>query len=280
MFIFRLTKRMKTIILCGGEGTRLKEETEFRPKSMVLIGGKPILWHIMKTYSNYGFNEFILTLGYKGDMIKDYFLNHRTYSNDFTLDTKTNEVKFHKDCGDDFKITFVETGPKSLTGERVRLVKDYITDDHFMLTYGDGVANINIKDLLNFHLNQKTAGTITGVNPTTRFGVVSMDEQSKKAHKFHQFGVVEDAMDAEAMNKARQSHISEVINGGFMVFKRDVLDRIKPDSMIEEMFVPLAKEGQLSVYKHDGMWRAMDTYKDVEELNTFWRKDPFWKVWK
>jgi glucose-1-phosphate cytidylyltransferase len=142
---------MKVVILCGGEGTRMREETEFKPKPLVEVGGRPILWHIMKIYSHYGFNEFILTLGYKGNMIKDYFLNSRTSNNDFTLNTKDHSLEFHNPSGVDFKITFVDTGLKSLTGERIRKVKDFITGDDFMLTYGDGVADIDVSKLYEFH---------------------------------------------------------------------------------------------------------------------------------
>jgi NDP-sugar pyrophosphorylase family protein len=167
---------MKVVILCGGEGTRMREETEFKPKPLVEVGGKPILWHIMKIYAHYGYNDFIVALGYKGNMIKEYFLNWRTFVNDFTLETKGHELKFHKNGHDDFKITFVDTGLKSLTGERVRRLKDYITDDEFMLTYGDGVGDVNIPELLEFHHKQNTIGTITGVNPAARYGMIEIDE--------------------------------------------------------------------------------------------------------
>ena len=271
---------MKVVILCGGEGTRMKEETEFKPKPLVLVGGKPILWHIMKIYSYYGYNEFVLALGYKGDMIKDYFLNQQKYLSDFTLDTKTNKVAYHNNGMDDFKITFVETGLKSLTGERVRRVKEYIDGEDFMLTYGDGVANINIRELVEFHKKQKTIGTISGVHPITRFGVMSINEKTNKVKGFRQFGVVDDKMSAMQIHQARKSYLADFINGGFMVFKKSFLNYIKPDSMVEEAFVPLAKQGKLSVLEHKGQWKAMDTYKDMEELNIFWQKDPFWKVWK
>jgi len=271
---------MKVIILCGGEGTRMKEETEFKPKPLVLVGGKPILWHIMKIYSHYGFNEFVLALGYKGDMIKDYFLNESKYINNFSLDTKTGKTTFHNNQSDNFKITFVETGLKSLTGERVRRCKEFITEDDFMLTYGDGVANIDIAALANFHKKQKTVGTVSGVHPITRFGIMTIDEKSKKVKKFEQYGVVDPSMSEQEIRLARKSYVSDFINGGFMVFKKDIFKHIGKDTMIEEAFVPLAKQGKLSVFEHSGQWKAMDTYKDVEEMNVFWQKDPFWKVWK
>lgn len=262
---------MKTIILCGGEGTRMKEDTEFKPKPLVEVGGKPILWHIMKIYAHYGYNEFILALGYKGDLIKDHFLNWRTFENNFTLSTKSNEIVFHNNDCDDFKITFVETGLKSLTGERVRRVKEYLGDDeNFMLTYGDGVADINIKDLVNFHIKQDTKGTVSGVKPGTRFGLLNIDEHTRKMANFFQHEVNEAGIN---------NHTQDYINGGFMVFKKEVIDLIEPNTMVESIFEPLTKNGELSVYVHDGNWRCMDTHKEMEEMNKFWNNDPFWKVW-
>ena len=262
---------MKVIILCGGEGTRMKEETEFKPKPLVEIGGRPILWHIMKIYAHYGFNEFILALGYKGNMIKDYFLNWRTFINDFTLKTKSHDITLHGDGHDDFEITFVDTGLKSLTGERLRRVKKYIDDEDFMLTYGDGVANINIRDLLDFHHRQGTIATITGVRPLTKFGIVHHDKQTNKVIGFSQ-NLVGDFVDKE-------NYHDFLINGGFMVLKKEIFNELKPNSMIEAMFIPLAKKGELSLYHHTGKWKAMDTYKEVEELNEYWQKDQFWKAW-
>lgn len=262
---------MKVVILCGGEGTRMKEETEFKPKPLVEVGGRPILWHIMKIFSHYGYNEFILTLGYKGSMIKEYFLNSRNFNNNFTLNTKDHSLEFHNPESDDFKITFVETGLKSLTGERVRKVKDYIDGDDFMLTYGDGVANIDIKELVDFHKKQGAIGTLTGVRPLTKFGIIHHNKEDNKVIGFSQ-NLVGEFIDKE-------NYHDFLINGGFMVFKKEMLDRILPDSMVEEQFIPLAKEGQLAMYDHKGKWKAMDTYKEVEEMNQYWQKDPFWKVW-
>lgn len=260
---------MQTIILCGGIGTRMKEETEFKPKPLVLVGGKPILWHIMKIYSHYGYNEFILALGYKGNMIKEYFLRWRAYSNDFTLDAKNDNIVFHNNDCDDFKITFADTGLDSLTGERVRQLGKYITGDHFMVTYGDGVGDINIQELVNFHKSHGGVATITGVRPNTRFGFLNVDEQTNKVKDFFQHKVTHKEDDLTKDN----------INGGFMVFKKEALDLIEKDSMIENIFVPLSTQGNLSVYKHLGRWKCMDTHKEMEELNNYWKKDPFWKVW-
>lgn len=261
---------MKTIILCGGTGTRMKEETEFKPKPLVGVGGKPVLWHIMKIYAHYGYNEFILALGYKGDMIKEWFLHWRTLSNDFTLNTKDNEVIFHNNGCDDFKITFVETGLESLTGERVRRLKDYIDGEDFMVTYGDGVADINIAKLIDFHKSQNTIGTITGVRREGRFGLLDYDKESKKINDFYQSNIAD----------TEEKKSGDLINGGFMVFKKEVLDMIKLDTMIEEAFDPLAAKGELSMYEHEGKWKCMDTYKEVEDMNKAWKNDPFWKVWE
>lgn len=260
---------MKTIILCGGQGTRMKEETEFKPKPLVSVGGKPVLWHIMKIYSHYGYNEFILALGYRGDMIKEYFLHWRTLLNNFTLSTKDNEITFHNNDCDDFKITFVETSLEALTGERVRRLKDYIGDEDFMVTYGDGVADVDINKLVAFHKSQNTIATITGVRPEDRFGLLDYDQESKKIKDFYQFNIAD--------TKERQSR--DLINGGFMVFKKEFMDIIEPDTMIEQAFDPLAAKGELSMFGHNGKWKCMDTYKDVEELNKAWINDPFWRVW-
>ncbi len=262
---------MKTIILCGGQGTRMKEETEYKPKPLVLVGGKPILWHIMKIYSHYGYNEFILALGYKGEMIKDYFLNWRTFLNDFTLDAKNNQLTFHNNDCDDFKITFAETGLETLTGERVRLLKKYIGDEDFMVTYGDGVADIDIKKLVDFHQQQNTIGTITGVHKeTSRFGLIAADANSGKAIGYQQ----------DKIGDLVSVSSKDYINGGFMVFKNEFFDFIKPDSMIEQAFPLLTGQKQLSIFSHEGKWKCMDTYKEVEEMNVLWKENPFWKVWE
>ncbi len=270
---------MKVVILCGGKGTRLREETEFKPKPLVEIGHRPMLWHIMKIYSHFGFNDFILTLGYKGEMIKDYFLHQRTYLNNFTLETKSNQLTFHNNQADDFRITFVETGLESLTGERVRRVKQFISDDNFMVTYGDGVADIDIRALADFHQRQQTLGTICGVHQLTRFGVVAAEPKTNLITEFHQTGVVRERENGAPHREPAPGYLHDCINGGFMVFQRNVLDMIKPDSMIEEALIGLAKQRQLSLYVHPGQWKCMDTYRDVEELNSHWVENPFWKIW-
>lgn len=253
---------MKTIILCGGMGTRMKEETEFKPKPLVSVGGKPILWHIMKTYAHYGFNDFVLTLGYKGDMIKDYFLNQRVYLNDFTLNTESNETSFHNNECDNFSITFAETGLESLTGERILRAKKYIKEDEFMVTYGDGVSDVNIKKLVDFHHKQNTVATVTGVHPRAKYGLLKVDAKTNLVKSFKQ-----------------KPMMGDYVSGGFMVFKKEAFQYFDKGQM-EDAFVDLVKDKQLSIYQHNGFWKAMDTYKEVEEMNELWVKEKPWAVWE
>lgn len=251
------------MILCGGIGYRLKEETEFKPKPLIDIGGKPILWHIMKIYAHFKFTNFIIALGYKGNLIKNYFVNKKYYDGDFTLSTRTQNISHYPndDKNDNFKITFADTGLDSLTGERVRLIKKYIREDNFMVTYGDGLADINIRDLVKFHQKQKTIATITGVNPIMRFGGFSLDK--------NRLGV----------NFKKRAKIKQIINGGFMVFKKEIFNFIHPNSMIEDVFNTLIGNKQLSIYKHEGFFHAMDTYQDMQDLNNLWEEHPAWKIW-
>lgn len=258
---------MKVVILCGGIGYRLKEETEFKPKPMVFIGNQPILWHIMKIYSQFGFNEFIIALGYKGEYIKDYFLNQKYFTDNFTLHTKTGYAKLHRhkrNHKDDFKITFVDTGQETLPGERILRIKDFIpeTDENLMVTYGDGVADLNIKELLKFHKKQGSIGTITGVHPRSKYGLLSIDE------KF----IVQQFLEKPVL--------MEWTNGGFMVFKKEFFKYLRKGEFEHPALQKLVKEKQLSVYTHDGFWHCMDTYTDVENLNRLWAEDPKWKVWR
>ena len=259
---------MKTIILCGGLGYRLKEETEFKPKPMVTIGNKPILWHIMKIYSHYGFNEFIIALGYKGDYIKEYFLNQKYFLNNFTLHTKSGTTRIHKPGTgnkDDFIITFVDTGQETLPGERILMTQEYIPkdDENFMVTYGDGVSNINIKDVVAFHTKNKKIGTITGVHPRTKFGMLKADEYSRVT-KFIEKPVLK----------------KDWVNGGFMVFHKKFFTYLRRKEMEHEGIRRLIQEKELSLFIHEGFWHAMDTYVDVENLNKMWLENPEWKVWK
>jgi glucose-1-phosphate cytidylyltransferase len=259
---------MKTVILCGGIGYRLKEETEFKPKPMVNIGNKPILWHIMKIYSHFGYNDFIVALGYKGDYIKEYFLNQKYFTNDFTLSTRSGRTTIHKNkslrSSDNFTITFVDTGAETRPGERILRIRDYIpkTDDDFMVTYGDGVGNINIKKLVAFHRKQKTIGTMTGVHPRSKYGQLRMDVKNR------------------VTTFTEKPALKEWVNGGFMVFKKKFFQYLKPGEFEYEGLQRLVKADELSLFIHEGFWHAMDTYTDVESLNALWMKNPEWKLWK
>ena len=259
---------MKVIILCGGIGTRLKEETEFKPKPMVYVGNKPIIWHIMKTYSHFGFNEFILALGYKADYIKEFFLNQKAFINDFTLETANYEVNYHlnnrQETNDNFKITFVDTGLETLVGERILACKKYIPedDDSFMVTYGDGVADINIANLVKFHKKKGKIGTLAGVHPRSRFGLVDVGRN----------GIIKKFIEKPVLK--------DLINGGFMVFNKSFFDYIKSGEMEHPSLKRLVKKNQLALYKHDGFWFAIDTYKELNDLNKIWNEgNPPWKVW-
>jgi len=255
-------KNIKVIILCGGIGYRLKEETEFKPKPMVEISGRPILWHIMKIYEHWGFSDFIIALGYKGNLIKDYFVNKKYYDNDFTLQTNINKIKrLDNQLGDKLNITFVDTGLESSTGERVRRVRKYADGDNFMVTYGDGLADINLIKLVKFHLKNNKTGTITGVYPHLRYGGLEINKK----------GLI-----TKFEKKAR---IKQVINGGFMIFKKEVFNFIKPDTVIEDVYFPLIKNRQLVLYEHKGFFQSMDTYQDMQDLNEMWQHNPAWKIW-
>lgn len=261
---------MKTIILCGGTGYRLREETEFKPKPMIKIGNYPILWHIMKIYSHYGYNDFLIALGYKGDMIKDYFLNHKYYSHDFTLDTKTGLTRTHwrtQRERDNFKITFVDTGLETLTAGRVLKLMPYLKGEaRFMLTYGDGVGDVNIKDVVKFHQKlkqrQRVIGTIVGVQPVTKWGLI----QANKDHIINKF--------------KEKPPLSQYVNGGFMVLEKKILQHFRPNEQVETSLERVvAQKQKLGLYIHDKFWHAMDTYKDMEELNHIWNTYHYWKVW-
>jgi len=259
---------MKVIILCGGQGMRLREETEYKPKPMVEIGGKPILWHILKHYSAYGFNEFILALGYKGDYIRDYFINYYKYNSDFTVDlADSGKIDVHNgSIEDSWKVTLVETGTGSMTGYRTKLAGKYVEGDRFMLTYGDAVSDVNLEDLLDFHKVQNTMGTVTGVFPASRFG----DLATNGNHVTH------------FKEKLKDMDHQNPINGGYFVFKREFLDLIPDDPGIDLERAPmntLVEKNQLSVYKHQGYWHCMDTYRDYAHLNDTWEKKPAWKIW-
>jgi len=257
--------KIPVVIFCGGQGTRMKEETEFRPKPMVTVGGKPILWHIMKIYEHHGYTDFIIALGYKGEYIKDFFINEEHFSHDLTINVKTGEKTIHRNSRsnhDNFNITFVDTGEETFTGERLLRVKKYIDTDIFMVTYGDGVSNINIKKLLQFHKNKNTIGVITGVHPRSKWGLVIADKNNI-IKKFQQ-----------------KPKLNQYVNGGFMVFTKDFFRYLSKGDMIEHGLDRLVEKKQLAVYFHDDFWYAMDTYPDVEELNRLWETEPRWKIWE
>lgn len=260
-----INQKIKTIILCGGTGTRLKEETEFKPKPLVQIGDKPILWHILKIYNHYGYNDFVLALGYKGNHIKDYFIKLKHYASDFSFNTAQGQIInfFKNNAGEDnFNIIFAETGLETPHGERILKIKPHITEDMFMVTYGDGVADIDIKKLVEFHKSHGKIATITGVHPESRWGLVNSDQD----HLVTEF--------------AQKPMLYDYVNGGFMVFNKEIFDYIKPGEMIENALVKLIPKKQLALFKHEGFWYGMDTHKDFLHLNALWEKDPKWKIWQ
>lgn len=256
---------MKAVILCGGKGTRMREETEYRPKPLVPIGGKPILWHIMKIYSQYGINEFILCTGYKGDMIKQYFMEMYWRNNDFTVSMSGDrELIYHTEENEDWKITIVDTGAETLTAGRLKQVAKYIDEDNFLMTYGDGVSDVNVEELIKHHESKGTVATLTGVHPMSPFGLIEIQNGIAKSFK-------------------EKPRLNDVINGGFMVLNRKVFDFIPEEDCMfeEEPLKAIAKENELAVYEHEGFWKAIDTFKDVEEVNKMWDKgDRPWKIWE
>ena len=258
---------MKVVILCGGLGTRLREETEFRPKPLVYIGNRPILWHIMKIYSHHGFNEFILCLGYKGDMIKEYFYNYEALNNDFTIEYGCNKrIIFHNEPAEKgWKVTLADTGYKSLKGSRLKQVEKYIDGETFMVTYGDGVGNIDINTLLAFHKSHGKLATVTGVNPASCFGELKVEGNT-----------VTQFMEKREIGSAR-------ISGGFFVFNRGIFDYLTIDDSIDLEIGTLdriAVMNQLMVYTHQGFWACMDTLRDVDYLNYLWDSGQArWKIW-
>jgi len=259
------TENMKVVILAGGLGTRLSEETTIRPKPMVEIGGKPILWHIMKIYSHFGFNEFIICLGYKGYLIKEYFTNYFLHVSDVTIDIRKNIIETHHNYSEPWKISLIDTGDATMTGGRVRRVRRYIGDEPFMLTYGDGVADINIEKLLAFHRKQKRTATLTAVRPPGRFGALQIRGESRITSF-----------------KEKPQGDGGYINGGFFVFEPAIFDHLVDDSTVLERspLETLAKSGQLNAYKHNGFWYAMDTLRDKTFLEGEWASGKAkWNVW-
>ena len=256
---------MKVVILAGGLGTRLSEETDVRPKPMVEIGGKPIIWHIMKMYSSFGFNDFVLCLGYKGYIIKEYFANYFLHQSDVIIDLSNNDMQILNSSTENWKITLVETGMHTMTGGRIKRVQQYVNNETFMLTYGDGVSNVSIPDLLKYHKSHQKYVTLTAIPPVSRFGVLNIiDDGSVTAFEEKPKG--EDTW----------------INGGFFVCEPTIFNYIMDDNISweREPLERLAKENQLCAYKHAGFWRPMDTLRDKVELNNLWDNGKAeWKLW-
>lgn len=260
-------ENMKVVILCGGRGIRLMQETEFRPKPLVEIGSRPIIWHIMKIYDHYGYKDFILCTGYKADMIKEYFLNYRAMNNDFTIHLgRKSELKFYdKSVQEEWNVTIVDTGLDAMTGSRLKKIEHYIDANEFMVTYGDGVTDARIDDTVRAHKKNKKIATVLGVHPQSRFGELITD--GKVVKEFSEKPQVKEAY----------------INGGFFVFNRRIFKYLKEDDkcvLEREPLERIAKEKEMAIYKHDGFWHCMDTHRDMELLNEAWRSGKAaWKVW-
>ena len=257
---------MKVVLLCGGLGTRLREETEYRPKPLVDVGGHPILWHIMKGYAHYGYNDFVCCLGYRGQMIKEYFLSYETMNNDFTVQCgRPNSIAYHGPPDKlPFNVTLSDTGQETMTGGRILRIQKYIDGDEFMVTYGDGVADVDVDKLLAFHRSHGRIATVTAMNPPWRFGVVDL------------------ALDGRVEQFVEKPRADAWASAGFFVFNRKVFDYLTGDDCILEQapLERLAQEGELMAYRHAGFFYAMDTYREFVHLNELWAsgKAP-WKVW-
>ncbi len=256
---------MRTIILAGGLGTRLSEETELRPKPLVEIGGRPILWHIMKLYAHYGFNEFSIALGYKGEMIKRFFVDYRLITSSLSVNMGDERIDWHSMPEDNWSVDLIDTGAGTQTGGRLKRMSKHIEDQAFMMTYGDGVADINIRDLVNFHRKHGKLATVTAVRPPARFGSLTLD-----GHKVRGF--------------AEKSQVAEGwINGGYFVFEPEIAGYIDSDETFleREPLEQLARDGQLMAFKHSSFWQPMDTLRDLQTLRQCWDADNApWKVWK
>lgn len=256
----------KAIILAGGLGTRISEETNLKPKPMIEIGGMPVLWHIMKIYSAYGINDFIICCGYKGYVIKEYFANYFLHRSDVTFDMSLNKMEVHHMSSEPWKVTLVDTGEKTMTGGRIKRISDYIkNEDFFCLTYGDGLSDINIKESINFHLKNKTKATLTATIPPGRFGVLDLN--------------------GDKVTSFREKHDTDegMINGGFFVLSPEILSYIKDDMTIweKEPLEALANQGDLSAFIHKGFWQPMDTLRDKNYLEELWLEGRApWKIWK
>jgi glucose-1-phosphate cytidylyltransferase len=255
---------MKAVILAGGLGTRISEETHLKPKPMIEIGGMPILWHIMKGYSSHGVNDFIICCGYKGFFIKEYFSNYFLHRSDVTIDLQANDIEIHENYSEPWKITLVDTGPDTMTGGRLKRVKHFLKDeDAFCFTYGDGISDINIKSLIDFHSSHNKLATITGVVPPGRYGAIVGDGDAVKSFE------------------EKPQGDGAIINGGFFVLSPSVIDLIDGDETSWELepLLKLVEDENLMVYKHDGFWQPMDTLRDKNYLEELWATNPPWKSW-
>lgn len=256
---------MKAVILAGGYGTRISEETQGKPKPMIEIGNMPILWHIMKNYSFYGINDFLICCGYKGYVIKEYFANYFLHTSDVTIDVKNNKMDVHKKFGEPWKVTLIDTGIETMTGGRLKRIKSYVDDGSFCFTYGDGLSNVNISELLQFHEKKQTIATITAIQPPGKFGRLNLDQNRVKSF--------EEKPDGDG----------GWVNGGFFVLEPQVFDYLGDDSTIweREPLEKLAKNNQLSAYKHKGFWHPVDTLWDKNYLEKLWKDgNPPWKIWE
>lgn len=256
---------MKVVILAGGLGTRLSEETLIKPKPMVEVGGMPILWHIMKIYSHYGFNDFVICLGYKGYMIKEYFANYCLHMSDVMIDIKNNKIETHHNFSEPWKILLIDTGNNTMTGGRIKRIQPYIGDETFMLTYGDGVSDLNIKEVIRFHSTKKKIATMTAIQPSARFGVLEIEDNSNVK---------------SFLEKPMKG--GNYVNGGFFVLEPKIFDYLKNDETIleREPLEAIARDSQLNAYKHNGFWYAMDTLRDKNYLEELWATgEAPWKVW-
>ena len=256
---------MKVLLLAGGFGTRISEETSIKPKPMVEIGGMPILWHIMKIYSKYGFNDFVILLGYKGYVIKEYFSNYFLHQSDVTIDLSSNKMEVHNNSSEPWKVTLIDTGLNTMTGGRIRKAKEHIGNEPFMLTYGDGVADVDLNELHNFHKKHEKLISMTSVQPAGRFGALGIDQENRVSSF-----------------KEKPKGEGNWINGGFFICEPIVLDYIDGDQSVfeREPLEKLAKEGELYTYKHHGFWQCMDTLRDRNYLNQEWESGKAaWKIW-
>jgi glucose-1-phosphate cytidylyltransferase len=255
---------MKAVILAGGLGTRISEETVVRPKPMIEIGGKPVLWHIMKIYSAHGINDFIICLGYKGYLIKEYFANYSLHMSDVTFDMNNNSMEVHQNKVEPWRVTLVDTGDDTMTGGRLKRIRSFLQDEDFCFTYGDGISDVNIGDLIAFHRRSASVATLTAVQPPGRFGALDMDRQKVIGFEEKPHG-----------DGGR-------INGGFFVLSPGVFDYIEGDATVWERgpLENLARDGKLSAFLHDGFWHPMDTLRDKNMLESLWQSgNPPWKVW-